>query len=164
MKTPLHSIGRVAGKHGFNGEIALHIDQNQYLSQIKKGNFLFIDFDGKGVPFLIESVKSNATVVRLEYVVNPEEATELTGRSVSVESQTGSEYKSEFNFVGYSLIAGEQVIGKVTVVELYPAGEMMTVITNGTEILIPLVESWIVSVNEEAGELVMDLPEGLTEL
>lgn len=163
MIPPLHSIGRVAGKHGFSGEISIAFNRGIDPVNIKKGNFLFIEFDGKGVPFLIEQFKAGAGVVKLMDINDIREAEELEGRTVLVPGDEDASGEDQ-DILGFQIICNNTNIGHIISIESYPAGDMLILEKDGQEIMIPLVEDWIVEVDEENQCLVMDLPEGLLDL
>lgn len=165
MKPSLHSIGRVAGKHGFSGEISLILVDSADRKAIKKGNFIFVEFDGKGVPFLIESCKANATVVKLTDVDNMEEAAELEGKTIYSTLKPLSNLDSpNLEIAGFDLYQNQVKLGTIINVEEYPAGLMLVVEIEQNQVLIPLVESWILSVSPESRMIEMNLPDGLIEL
>jgi ribosomal 30S subunit maturation factor RimM len=49
-------------------------------------------------------------------------------------------------------------------VEIYPQGPIMLVKKNNKSHLIPIVEEWIIRIEEDKNQIFMELPEGLTEL
>jgi 16S rRNA processing protein RimM len=163
MIPPLHSIGRVAGKHGFSGEISIVLHKGSKPDMIKKGNFLFIEFDGKGVPFLIEQYKAQSGVVKLCDVTNIEESAALEGRSIWIVGEAQSEVQ-EWDVIGFSLLANNNNLGKIKGVEIFPAGPMLQIEGTDAEILIPWVEDWIADVNVKKKCITMDLPEGLLDI
>ncbi|MBS3914089.1 MAG: 16S rRNA processing protein RimM [Bacteroidetes bacterium] len=164
MMPQLHSVGRVAGKHGYNGEISLFLERQSIADQIKKGNFLFIEFDGKGVPFLIESFKRNATVVKLADIKNERDAEELEGRPVFLETPIERE-DEDSELLGFQICNADGiVVGVVINIEEYPAGPMFILESDGKSFMIPFVETWVLEVNPKKKTIHLDLPEGLVDL
>jgi 16S rRNA processing protein RimM len=164
MIPPLHSIGRVAGKHGFNGEVSIVLHKGNKAVNIKKGNFLFIEFDGKGVPFLVEQYKSQSAIIKLTDINSVEEAAELEGKTLWLEGAASQPEFTGLDLRGFSLEAAGRKIGEIASVESYPAGEMLLIRNGAAEILIPLVEDWILGADSKTKNIVMDLPEGLLDL
>lgn len=167
MIPPLTAIGRIAGKHGFRGEINLIIDQDNARRRLKKGNFLFVEFDGKGVPFLIESVSASGNIIKLADIASDTDAAELAGKTILLEASavgrpTGNQLTGLLGFVVHDVHAG--ALGPVTEVEEYPQGLMLTVDRQGTPLMIPAVEDWIRGIDEQQRTITMELPEGLTDL
>lgn len=167
MIPPLTPIGRIAGKHGFRGELNLVINRDQARKMIKKGNFLFVEFDGKGVPFLIETVSASGNIVKLADIGNEKEAAGLNGRQILIEtSKAGKNAASPFEgLIGFSIHDVQHGnVGKVILVEEFPQGLMLTLQRNDGEILIPAVEDWITAIDEGRKTITMKLPEGLIDL
>lgn len=167
MIPPLTPIGRIAGKHGFRGELNLVIDRDQARKVIKKGNFLFVEFDGKGVPFLVESVSASGNIVKLSDVSNEKEAAALNGRPILIESSKAGK-SSTSPFEGLNGFAIQDIkhgtVGTVISVQEFPQGLMLTLESERGEVLIPAVEDWITAVDEDRRTITMNLPEGLIDL
>lgn len=168
MLPQLHTIGRVAGKHGFHGELVLHFENDNFAKAIAKGDFLFVVIDGKGVPFLIENYLPKRRIVKLQDVNSPEDASEIEGLPVQTENVIQKEESDEFDpaiLVGWQLLnADDSVFGEIMATEEYPAGTMLLIKTQNKEVLIPLEPDWILELNEETQILVMEIPEGLSDL
>jgi 16S rRNA processing protein RimM len=166
MIPPLTPIGRIAGKHGFRGEMNLIFDDEQYRKIIKKGNFLFVEFDKKGVPFLIESVLSAGQVVKLSHIDNEEQVSELTGKTILAEAKSVKPKKTGpfEGLMNFTIVNDETEVGRIIAAEEFPQGLMLTVLQGHREILIPAVEEWITGIDEKKQVIYMTLPEGLTEI
>jgi 16S rRNA processing protein RimM len=166
MMPKLHTIGRVAGKHGYTGEVSLHLNRNSAADHIKKGNFLFIEFDGKGVPFLTEHYRKPAGIVKLADISDSTAADSLEGRNILIEtSSPDAEVADGADLHGYTVCNGAgSRVGIIASVEEYPAGPMLVVEDGEHTFLLPFVEDWILDVNTEAKQITMDFPEGLTDL
>lgn len=166
MLPALYPIGRVAGKHGFHGDLMLHFHQESFSETIHKGDYLFIRLEGKGVPFLIERFQPKSGIVKLADVDNESQASALEGMEIMTQTEPeDAEEGLETLLTGYELhLEQGNVIGTITAVEEYPAGWMLLVNGTANELLIPLVEDWIVGIDEAHKLLVMNIPEGLTEL
>lgn len=168
MLPQLHTIGRVAGKHGFHGDLVLHFEDESYAKAIEQGDFLFVVIDGKGVPFLIERYSPKSGIVKLADVDSTEQATELEGLPIQTENPVKEADSDSFDpdmLIGWELLNGdEQHVGTIAATEEYPAGTMLVVENNQKSFLIPVEPDWILELNEEDQYLILDFPEGLTEL
>ncbi len=164
MMPKLHTIGSVAGKHGFNGSVTLSLKKDGPGSRIKKGNFLFIIIDGKGVPFLIENYQEKNGILKLQDIDSEEDSLEILGLEVALEA-TGDEDQDFRWYEGFEVFSGENtLVGALEGIEKFPAGEMLKVSRNGAEILIPAVPAWILKIDEKKKRLIMSLPEGLLDI
>lgn len=167
MIPPLTAIGRIAGKHGFRGEMNLIFEHQDYRKLIKKGNFLFIEIDKKGVPFFIESIAAGGQTVKLKDINSDKDALQYSGLNVLLESAAVKIPKSaNFNgLIGFRISdIRTGFTGNITQVQEFPQGLMFTVNTIEKEYLIPAVEEWIEEIDENQLLIYMNLPEGLTDL
>ncbi|MFZ9970035.1 MAG: ribosome maturation factor RimM [Bacteroidia bacterium] len=168
MPTPpeLSLIGRISRKHGFKGALVLDIDQAEALPLLKKGNFLFVVDNEKGVPFLMEDVYGHQPIVELRLIDSEEKANWCLGRRVGLDrSQFKSRQKSSSELVGlWVLDAQSQRIGSIASVDQYPGGPMLNIQGPGTSVLIPWVEEWVLGYDPKKKELSLDLPEGLLNI
>lgn len=130
---------------------------------------VFIHFDGLPVPFFIESFNrkgNDKAVVRLTDIRSLAEAEEVVGRAVYAmeETVTGYEDDGEMSledFIGWTIWNRDAKVGGVIDYEDIPGNPCLYVETEDGQAMIPLHEDFILSVNPEAGEMVMDLPDGL---
>lgn len=163
MIPPLHTIGRVAGTHGFNGEISITLAEGISDNVVQKGDFIFISFDGKGVPFLVEQYQSKSGVLRICDISSEKDAKELEGRYLLIEKEK-IELVETFDIEGYTVYDGTFELGRIVGTESFPAGVMLLIEGSAGELLIPFVEDWISEADEIKRTIRMTLPEGLTDL
>ena len=160
-------IGRIAKKHGYRGEVVLDISKPLFSPHIKKGDFLFLIYDGKGVPFFIEDFRSNALVIKLQDIHSEQDALSIEGVQVALPSHLEDHSQNESNsLVNYQIETAHGVhLGTVLRIEPWPAAPMLVVLTPlQNEMLIPLVEEWVVSQNDDKKLLTLALPDGFTEI
>lgn len=156
------TVGKIVSKHGFKGNLNIHIE-SEFFDDINEGDYLFVIIDQKGVPFLIESLNSTKQIVKLQFVDGEAQALELVGKEIAILYHEDHEISNEIPFIGFSLLDQHNtVIGQISGIETYPGHEMLLVICENREILIPLIEDWITNLDEDSRTLQMTLPEGLT--
>src|SRR5690242_9072992 len=105
----LANIGFIAKPYGFDGEIilALPTGEEEDFPGIK---FLFVEFDGKPVPFLIETIRThrNDVIVKLEDINSEAEAKKLTGKKIFVEEELEAAVAGDGvnwnSLVGYTVV------------------------------------------------------------
>ena len=124
---------------------------------------VFVYFDGLPVPFFIESFArkgSGREVVHLTGVRSFEDAEELVGKEIFVEDPEG-DFGADEDLRGWKIYA-PKLVGTVKDFLDIPGNPCLEVEREGAEdVIIPLNEDLIVSVNEKKRELKMRLPEGL---
>ena len=167
MIPPLTPIGRIAGKHGFRGELNIILERDDAQTRIKKGNYLFIELDGKGVPFLIEQVSQGGQIIKLADIDSETAATAYLGLPVSIPA--GSIKKAKpgpfQGIIGFMLHdSTSHYRGIIKEVQEFPQGMMMITEQEGKTLLIPAVEDWIKGIDEQKKTIMVQLPEGLTEI
>ena len=130
---------------------------------------VFIHFDGLPVPFFFESFNrkgNDKAVVRLTDIRSLAEAEEVVGRAVYAMEDTVTGYEDDGemsleDFIGWKIWNRDAKVGEVTDYEDIPGNPCLYVETEDGQAMIPLHEDFILSVDPEAGEMVMDLPDGL---
>ena len=121
---------------------------------------VFIEFDGKPVPFFIESVKPQGSrlIVKFEDVDSLAEAEELVGREVTL-AEDGDE--EEDSLIGLQVRDARtgQMLGEIVDFSDYGGNALITVDTENGEVLLPIHEDLIVEIQDDI--LTLSIPEGL---
>lgn len=167
MLPKLSTIGRVAGKQGFQGELLLHFQKDSFANAIHQGDFLFVSIDGKGVPFLMERYNPQKGIVKLADVESEKQAAELEGLPVCCPMDQLEIFPdSPFDdLIGYTILdETENKAGILEAIEEYPAGPMFVIQAKEGTILIPAREEWITNIDPKKKTLHIDAPEGLWDL
>ncbi|RLD17803.1 MAG: 16S rRNA processing protein RimM [Bacteroidetes bacterium] len=164
-------VGICGKTHGAAGEIKLRIDTGREEACLSSP-FLFIDIDGSKVPFAIDGMRrTKDLLVSFAEVSDNTAASRFVGREVFLPSDEVDaepvEVPSDLEFdylTGMSLHANGEFIGQIEEVREFPQQEMAVVMYQNSEILIPLNETLIVSIDVEAKKIEMLLPDGLLSL
>lgn len=170
-------IGYTQKTHGVAGELKLFIEE-RYWEDFLKNERLFIDVKGIKVPYFIETMRGKETpIVKFEDVDSKEAAFGLQSRGLFLRPEDlVPEDEREFEpaedetlpfarVTGYTLIdatLGE--LGPIEDVFELPQQQMAVLRYQQREVLVPLHEQFIQSVDEAGKRLYVDLPEGLLEL
>jgi 16S rRNA processing protein RimM len=153
-------IAKVVKSFGTDGGLLLSGSVDPETLDFKEP--VFIEFDGLQVPFFILSCepRGGRTVVHLNDVCTLEDAEEMVGRTICADVEI--EGDDEPDFTGWTILDHGRKIGVCSGLEAIPGNPCLCVgLAGGGEALIPLHEDFIVSVDETAGVLSLDLPEGL---
>jgi 16S rRNA processing protein RimM len=161
-------IGKVVKRFGVKGMLKVYVE-DPYLKTIESCRAFFFNLDGSMVPFIIERRNGDIEewTIKLKRIDSPEDAKIISGHDVFIEKAelVGSSLVSLDNDLeGYEI---HHNLGKkldVISIETYPKQLMLKCRRdqNGDEnILIPLVEDWIESIDQESKVISMELPEGL---
>ena len=163
-------LGYISKKTGNKGELAFELDTD-VPQQYADINTVFIDINDSLVPFFISTItiKGNRAVVLLEGVDSIQKADELIKRSIYLPLSFLPPLKGKrFYFhemPGFKV--KDKTYGYIGVIEqvLDLPQQAVFQIQHGTiEILVPANEQFIISINRELKEIVIDAPEGLIDL
>jgi 16S rRNA processing protein RimM len=172
----LQAVGKFLKPHGVNGEITVlrdfdELDFNDY-------SCVIVDVDGIFVPFFLNSVRQKGAetdLVSIDGIVNEFQAARLTNKIVYVlalempEDENAEEGEDGFyaeDFVGYNVTTDDgRQLGEITGID-DSTENFLFVITpaEGSNILIPVADEFIVDIDAEAKQLEVSLPEGLLDL
>ena len=163
-------IGKIVKPDGIKGFVLLDVNQ-LYEKSVEKADFLFIFIDGLPVPFRIEKIKSDRGLgLKLEEVDSPEDAALFTGLSVGLHKKDLLQIKKGLvnekdDLKNFVLFDQNTEVGMIEEIVLYP-GQLMALVKNksGAIIHIPMIEDWIISIDEKNKIICMNLPEGLLEV
>jgi len=124
---------------------------------------VFIFFDGLPVPFFIESLTPKGTckaIVRLTDVNCLKDAEELVGRDVfSDEFEEDEDTQDLASLVGWKI----RSVGEITGFLDIPSNPCLEVRTEKGEVLVPLHEDFIVSMDRRRKTIEMNMPDGLLD-
>ncbi len=170
-KEETFNLGYISKTRGLNGEVVAFLDVD-YPEEYSELELMFIEIDQTLVPFFIEDIKitnSGFTNFKLEDIETNEQAKELIKCGIYLPNQFLAKLEEDqfyyHEIVGYQLIdnASEQTATIKQVVE-YPNNKLLEVNYNNNDILIPFNDDFIVSIDKENKQLIMNIPEGLFDL
>jgi len=157
-------ISRVLKSNGTEGELLLGF-RDFGPEDIDLEEPVFVFFDGLPVPYFIEKfeIRGRRALARLTGVRSLRDAEELVGADVYGSAEIyGLEEEDAPDLTGWTLLDADGVrIGVITDYEDIPGNPCIYVETDGGEVLVPLNEDLILSIDEEAGTISMTIPDGL---
>jgi len=173
MTEPLNQIGRVRKAHGLKGELKVEIAV-EYMEDFAQAAVLYLGDDRQQIPYFVENLRSlPQPIIKLEEVDTREEAEQLSQPYIYIPTadlvHEAEVYDKEpFTYAHLKNIAvlnpeGE-ILGVIDRLEQFPQQEMGVLLRDGHEILIPINDTFLLSVDQEKGQAVMDFPEGLLDL
>jgi 16S rRNA processing protein RimM len=165
-------IGYTKKAHGAEGELKIHIEE-KYMEDFLSNKFIFLNVQNKPLPFFIEDIRlGKDTIVKLEEIDTPQKAKEITSSEVFLRQEDISEKieveNKEFTYdqlVGFQLFDEERgELGTILEVQEMKYQDLLIVKHGEREVMIPLHEDLIVSVDPGAKKISLQLPEGLLDL
>lgn len=155
-------IAKVLKSNGVDGDVLVSAP-DVALEEIQGP--VLIDFDGLPAPFFIESCSRRGTgkyVIHLTDVCNLEDAEELVGRFL-MSDEVEEEDDAAQDFTGWKVLNRGDYVGTVTDCEPIPGNLCLYLkpAEDADEIIIPLHEDLIISIDEDSLTLNLNLPDGL---
>jgi 16S rRNA processing protein RimM len=157
-------VGEVAGTHGVGGELGVmpRTDFPEHIYELER--VLLTPIDGIGVVTEIESVRAHKKgfLIKLASVSNLSQAQALRGATLAIKRSMGAPLPEGHYYV-------DDIIGvRVVTTDGEVVGEITDVIRTGANDvyvtergLIPAIPDVVVSVDLDAGEMVIEPMEGL---
>lgn len=165
-------IGFTKKTHGVAGELKVQIDE-QFEDLFLEKDRIFLEIRGSKQPYFIEQIRgAGDLIVKFEDVKNREEALLLQSKPIFLPAtEVPEDLTAEEITLQYAGVAGfmmiDQTVGEVGRIEEVldmPQQEMAVVQFRGKEVLIPLNDQFIQSIDTAGQKLRVDLPEGLLDM
>ncbi len=165
------SIGHTLKTFGVKGELKIEVNPS-FLPDLEKAPAVFFLEKGKHLPYFLQSVKpGNHPVILLEDISSKEAAHRFNSKEIFLRAADIDPAHLEVDesndliygqLIGYTIIDSAQgKIGVIENIEAYPQQEMASMKKGDDFILIPLNEHFILEIDKEKEEVLMELPEGL---
>ncbi len=163
-------IGEILKPFRAEGEL-LAVVEDRFKDDTKKVKAIFIETNGLKVPFFIEEIESDGEVfyIKFEEFSGPEEIKKYNGLKLFLRDSDLSFPVDQYNdddektdWTGF-LINDKNTNQSFEIlrIEQYPQQLMAIVIKDDQEKLIPLVEEFILEIDENNKKILMNLPENL---
>jgi len=164
-------LGKIVKKYSFKGELLVKLDTDNP-SIYTKMESVFIDKNKSLIPFFIERSslhKSTLLRVKFEDIDSEEDADKLLKSELYLPLEflpqlTGNKfyYHEIFGFEAEDLSFG--LVGIVKGVNDTTNQAILEIDRNGSEILIPLIDDFIKSVDRAQKKIILEVPEGLIDI
>lgn len=165
----LIEIGYIRKTHGYKGVVKILIHDHLDLEDGIQA--FFLEKKGEQLPYFPESIGFNSSgelLVKLEGVDSSETAALLRGSTVLVNANKiirHHEPTDAPDLVGYTLHDMELgAIGAITEILEMPGHDVLSLDHDGREVMIPLHEELIESIDQEQRIILFNLPEGILDL
>lgn len=163
-------LGRITKISGYEGAVAVKLEK-KFTENIPRLESVFLEIDGKPVPFFISEYEySGADIIKLRFedYETLEKVEEFVNCLVFLTSpSTGNNFAyNPDNLRGYTVLSVDNtLIGVVSELFSNPGQWLLAVKSESKkEILVPLHDDFIASIDHNEKILVMDIPDGLIDL
>ena len=164
-------LGKIAKKFSFKGEVLIYLDTDEP-ELYENLESMFVECGKHLVPFFIQNSslhKNDFLRVRFEDVSNEEEADAILGNHVYLPLKMLPKLSGN-KFYFHEVIGFEVedkrlgIVGEIQSINDSSAQPLFEVLNDGVEILIPMIDHFLVKIDRENKKVIMDLPEGLIEM
>jgi 16S rRNA processing protein RimM len=164
-------LGKIAKKFSFKGEVLIYLDTDE-TELYENMESVFVEFNKNLVPFFIENSslhKNDFLRVRFEDVDSEAEADKIIGLAVYLPlSMLPKLSGNKFYFhevIGFEIEDKRLgVFGKIISINDSSSQPLFEVVNGSVEILVPMIDQFLVKIDRENKKVIMDLPEGLVEM
>jgi 16S rRNA processing protein RimM len=164
-------LGYVKKTNGVQGAVELNLDVDDPGKYKKKESVLLMLKDNL-TPFLIEqfSIRPKTVVVKFKGVNSANESELLVGTSVYMPLTELPPLKGKNKFYYHEVIGFTAIdvnmgkIGIVTDIVDLTAQPVIQIMADKKEVLVPLIDEFIVEVNKTTREFTLNTPEGLISM
>ena len=171
-RNEVFQIGRITKPHGLKGELELSYTSDIF-NDVDIPCFI-CEVDGILVPFFIEDYrfKNDGTVlVKFETIDDDERAKMLAKSPVYIERKYlptdihASEVEGADYYIGFQIYDEDnRPIGKITAIDDETENALFFVERDGSEVIIPATDDYIIAIDDDQRIMQMELPEGLLDL
>ena len=171
LKEDCFYLGKIAKKFSFKGEVLIYLDTDEP-ELYEDMESVFVDFNKNLIPFFIVNSnlhKNDFLRVKFEDVEDEAAADEIIGREVYLPiSMLPKLEGNKFYFhevIGFDIEDKRLgIFGKIVSINDSSAQPLFEVVNGTVEILIPMIDQFLVKIDRENKKVIMDLPEGLVEM
>ena len=163
-------LGKILKPFSYKGELKIYIE-DFYIDQIKELDSFLLKIQGSYIPFTIKAItknKSNIFRISLDGIDSEDLAKKLTGIEIYSENNLIKSENSKTNknyiFIDFVIYNNNSIIGKIIDIIENKNQDLFVVVFNEKRILIPLVDEFVVKIDNDNKKILMNLPEGLTDL
>ena len=164
-------LGKIAKKFSFKGEVLIYLDTDEP-ELYQNMESVFVEFNKNLVPYFILNSnihKGDFLRVKFEDVDTEQDADDIMNCEVylpltMLPKLTGNKFYFH-EVIGFEIedkLLG--VFGKIVSINDSSAQPLFEVLNGNVEILIPMIDQFLVKIDRENKKVLMDLPEGLVEM
>ncbi len=169
-KEECYFVGKLTKTHGLKGELAIWLDVD-YPEEYEELESILLEIKGELVPFFVENIqiRANKSIIKFENVDSLDEAKKLVNVDLYLPNDNLPELDDD-QFYYHEIIAYrvvDETLGELGIVkEVYTADiqDLIAMTYQNTEILIPINDEIVKSVNREEKQLFVSLPSGLLDV
>ncbi|RFS14604.1 ribosome maturation factor RimM [Emticicia sp. C21] len=170
-KEDCYLLGKITKTHGLKGELAIWLDVD-YPEEYEELDSVLLEIKGELVPHFVEEIqiRPNKSIIKFEDIDTIEAASKLVNCDIYLPEDSLPELEDDDQFYYHEIIDYDVVdeikgkLGKVLAVYTSDRQDLIAMQYEGKEVLIPIDDDIVKTVDREKKELYTNLPEGLLEI
>ena len=164
-------LGKIAKKFSFKGEVLIYLDTDEP-ELYENMESIFVELNKNLVPFFIVNSslhKNDFLRVRFEEVNSEEDADAILNKEVYLPLSTLPKLSGN-KFYFHEVIGFEiedkrvGIFGIIQSINDTTAQPLFEVLNGATQILVPMIDLFLVKIDRPNKKVIMNLPEGLVEM
>ena len=164
-------LGKIAKKFSFKGEVLAYLDTDEP-ELYENMESVFVEINNNLVPYFIKNSslhKNDFLRIRFEDVDDEQEADSIMGCAIYLPIKmlpklTGNKFYYH-EVIGFEIEDKRLgVFGKIVSINDSTAQPLFEVVNGEVEMLIPMIDHFLVKIDRANKKVIMDLPEGLVEM
>jgi 16S rRNA processing protein RimM len=163
-------LGKIVKPSGYEGLVTIRLEK-EFIENIPEMGSVFVEVEGRPVPFFISSLEypgGDLLRVKFEGYDTCEKISEFSGCRVFLTSPGKKEpgKKSHGSISGFRVLAADRkTVGNIAEVIQNPGQDLLRIISpQKKEILVPFHEDLILKIDARKKIIIIEIPEGLTDL
>lgn len=169
LNSDYFSIGYVSKTRGLKGELQIYLEIENP-QDYKNMESLFLEINQKPVPFFIDKLllQKNIMYVYLEGIDHIDKANSYVGKGAYVLTKNkpkNTNDNSHKSLIGFTVV-DEQLgeLGQINSIQELPSQLIANMVYQNKEVLFPLNDQFVTSINKKNKIINVDLPDGLIDL
>jgi 16S rRNA processing protein RimM len=171
QKSECFSLGKITKPHGLKGEVTIWLDVDVPENYIDLDG-LFLEIKGQLVPYIIEElqVRGKKSIVKFEDI-NSIEATEtiIDAEAYLPIKKLPKLKGKQFYYhevIGYQIIDNnsQKDLGELKAIYESTGQDLFAVDINETEVLIPIIDNFLDTIDHSEKRIHVTLPDGLLDI
>lgn len=164
-----YQLGEVIKTHGLKGEVSISLEVD-FPDEYQNLESVFLEQQGKLVPFFIDTIQINRdkALVKFEDIDSLDDARAIVKSKLYLplnnlpELESGQYYYHDL--INCMVFEDDAELGLIKEVIDLNGNQLLVVIVNEKEILIPLMDEILTHVDISAKKVKVDLPDGLLDI
>lgn len=171
QKSECFSLGKITKPHGLKGEVTIWLDVDVPENYIGLEG-LFLEIKGQLVPFIIQElqVRGKKSIVKFEDINSIEATESIIDAQAYLPIKKLPKLKGKkfyyHEVIGYLLYDknSDKELGELKAIYESTGQDLFAVDIDESEVLIPIVDNFLESIDHETKRITVSLPDGLLDI